>query len=81
MVVKVHGGADYINDYHGNNKALKALYAIQSRLYFEEHFKLTIREVLSTSLVLEDVIQRESLWIQNDCQLNLATMHHKRSTI
>lgn len=54
--------ADYINGCHGNNKELKELYAIQSREYFEKHFKFTILEVLSTSLVPEEVIQRESLW-------------------
>lgn len=54
--------SDYIHGCHGNNKELKELYAIQSREYFEEHFKFTILEVLSTSLVPEEVIQRESLW-------------------
>lgn len=54
--------SDYIYDYHGNNKELKELYAIQSREYFKKHFKFTILEVLSTSLLPEEVIKRESLW-------------------
>jgi hypothetical protein len=56
--------SDYIYDCHGNNKELKELYAIQSREYFEEFFKFTILEVLSKSLVPEEVIQRENLWKQ-----------------
>lgn len=56
--------SDYIYGCHGNNKELKELYAIQSREYFEEFFKFTILEVLSKSLVPEEVIQRESLWKQ-----------------
>jgi hypothetical protein len=54
--------SDYIYGCHGNNKELKALYALNSREYFEKYFKFTILEVLSTSLVSEEVIQRESLW-------------------
>lgn len=54
--------SDYIYGYHGNNKELKELYAIKSKEYFEKYFKFTILEVLSTSLVPEEVIQRESLW-------------------
>lgn len=56
--------SDYIYGCHGNNKELKELYAIQSREYFEEFFKFTILEVLSKSLVPEEVIQRENLWKQ-----------------
>ncbi|EIV1855841.1 GIY-YIG nuclease family protein [Vibrio vulnificus] len=54
--------SDYIYGCHGNNKELKELYSIQSREYFEKNFKFTILEVLSTSLVPEEVIKRESLW-------------------
>jgi len=34
--------SDYIYGCHGNNKELKEPYTIQSREYFEEHFKFTI---------------------------------------
>ncbi|RXJ74943.1 excinuclease ABC subunit C [Veronia nyctiphanis] len=54
--------SDYIYGYHGNNKELKELYAINTRDYFEKHFKFTILEVLSSSLNPEQVIKRESLW-------------------
>jgi hypothetical protein len=54
--------SDYIYGYHGNNKELKELHAQNSKEYFEENFKFTILEVLSKSLVPEEVIQRESLW-------------------
>ncbi|WP_067522812.1 GIY-YIG nuclease family protein [Endozoicomonas ascidiicola] len=54
--------SDYIYGFHGNNKELKELYSINSEKYFKDHFKFTILEVLSTSLVPEEVIQRESLW-------------------
>jgi len=54
--------SDYIYGCHGNNKELKELYALNSREYFEKHFKFTILEVLSTSLAPEEVIKRESLW-------------------
>ena len=56
--------SDYIHGYHGNNKELKELYAASSREYFEKNFKFTILEVLSKSLVPEEVIQRERLWKQ-----------------
>ncbi len=54
--------SDYIYGYHGNNKELKELYDVHSKEYFKKYFKFTILEVLSTSLVPEEVIQRESLW-------------------
>ncbi|PML52081.1 excinuclease ABC subunit C [Vibrio lentus] len=54
--------SDYIYGCHGNNKELKELYAINTREYFEKHFKFTILEVLSSSLTPEEVIKRESLW-------------------
>ncbi|TKF95720.1 GIY-YIG nuclease family protein [Vibrio lentus] len=54
--------SDYIYGCHGNNKELKELYALNSREYFEKHFKFSILEVLSTSITPQEVIQRESLW-------------------
>jgi hypothetical protein len=54
--------SDYIYGCHGNNKELKELYDIHSRDYFEKYFKFTILEVLSTTLVPDEVIKRESLW-------------------
>ena len=49
--------SDYIYGCHGNNKELKELYAIHSREYFKKHFKFTILEVLSSSMIPEEVIK------------------------